>query len=368
MVLLAGLLAGLVPGTTPARAAGKPDLVVKSGSVKQNDDVVTARFRAASRRADAPPSRIAFALWNEESGWQELSVAKIPRIKAGTGRDVVLRGDTTGAPVGSYQAQACVDYRQQVDERNEDNNCRVLGNVDVSLPELCDEPACAPLDVDTDEVVQYIDTTGAYWVYVPEDEQPGPFGVLIWLHGCGGHSANDVWMVADYWDEHYITIAPDGAEAGCWDPEQPVGLAGEGRVLDTVRSVIAHFPVDPRRIVLGGYSSGGDLSYRTAFCHSDKFAGVIAINTAPFRDNGGNETRACMADAPWKFNTVHLAHTGDGTYPIELVRSEVLEMKNAGFPVELIERPGSHYDDATDEEIQQLVKEHMDDGWTAPAG
>ncbi|HYG93933.1 MAG TPA: hypothetical protein VD859_10130, partial [Nocardioides sp.] len=121
VVLLAGLLAGLVPGATPARAAGKPDLVVKSGSVKQNDDVVTARFRAASRRADAPPSRIAFALWNEESGWQELSVAKIRRIKAGTGRDVVLRGDTTGAPVGSYQAQACVDYRQQVDERNEDN-------------------------------------------------------------------------------------------------------------------------------------------------------------------------------------------------------------------------------------------------------
>ena len=375
--LVAAVLAWVVPGVAPAGAAARTDLAVSGGSFEQDGEEVTARFRIGARRADAPPARAGLGLWNEDHGWLELSSAKIRRIDAGSSRRVVLGGDVTGASPGDYDLTACADYAERVAERNEANNCLVLGTVTVEGSGLCDTPACDPIQVETDTVVEYNDSTGKYWVFVPEDALDGPFGVLIWLHGCGGQSAGDVWNVADYWDQHYITIAPDGAENGCWDAEAETGDDSPARVVDTVRSVIAHFLVDPRRIVLGGYSSGGDLSYKSAFCHNDLFAGVIAINTAPFRDNGGNETRACMADAPWKFNTVHLAHTGDGTYPIELVRSEVQEMKDAGFPVELIERPGGHWDDATDPqnpqdgtawEIQQLVKEHMDDGWTAPAG
>jgi hypothetical protein len=52
-------------------------------------------------------------------------------------------------------------------------------------------------------------------------------------------------------------------------------------------------------------------------------------------------------------------------------------MKAAGFPVELIERPGTHYDEpganvngqpvpGTDPDIQSFLLPHMDDGWLAP--
>ena len=53
-----------------------------------------------------------------------------------------------------------------------------------------------------------------------------------------------------------------------------------------IADVKTHFNIDPRQVVLGGYSSGGDLSYRIAFTHSTEIAGVLAENTAPFRDTG----------------------------------------------------------------------------------
>jgi hypothetical protein len=34
--------------------------------------------------------------------------------------------------------------------------------------------------------------------------------------------------------------------------------------------------------------------------------------------------------------------------------------------VTLIERPGAHYDGATDSDLQALLLPHLDDGWLAP--
>jgi hypothetical protein len=67
---------------------------------------------------------------------------------------------------------------------------------------------------------------------------------------------------------------------------------------------------------------------------------------------------------------VHLAHTEDWTYPIDGVRSETAAMKAAGFPVQLIERPGTHWDNdngntGTNYDIKTLLLPHLGDGWTS---
>lgn len=126
-----------------------------------------------------------------------------------------------------------------------------------------------------------------------------------------------------------------------------------------------HFNVDRRRVILGGYSSGGDLAYRTGFFHSSTFAGLLIENSAPFLGTEASEAELLGA-AKTKFHIVQLAHVGDETYPIAKVRGEVHKVAAAGFPIELIERPGSHWDANTDPEILTYLLPHIDDGWLAP--
>ena len=166
-------------------------------------------------------------------------------------------------------------------------------------------------------------------------------------------------------DKHYVAVAVGGRENDCWDPN-----TDQEKVLAAIASVESHFNVDPHRVVIGGYSSGGDLAYRTAFYHATVFAGLLAENTTPFRDTGPTQA-ASLAAAAWKFNVVHLAHTEDEVYPIDTVRSETDAMAAAGFPIQRIERPGHHYDDGTadsgtDHDLQTLLLPHLNDGWRSP--
>ncbi len=121
--------------------------------------------------------------------------------------------------------------------------------------------------------------------------------------------------------------------------------------------------------MLGGYSSGGDLTYRTAFYNASTFAGVLVENSSPFRDTGSSQS-ASIAAAAWKFNVVHLAHLQDVVYPIAGVQAETDALTAAGFPMTRIERTGTHYDaDAgstgTAYDLRAFLLPHLDDGWVS---
>ncbi len=156
----------------------------------------------------------------------------------------------------------------------------------------------------------------------------------------------------------------DGREGDCWNPD-----TDQAKLLAAIADVESHFRIDRHRVILGGYSSGGDLSYRLAFYHSRMFAGALAENTSPFRDTGSSES-ASLAAGTFKFHVVHLAHTEDEAYPIAGVRQETDAMA-AGFPITRIKRPGTHYDDDTDTtgdgpRLRTLLLPHIDDGWRSP--
>ncbi len=212
------------------------------------------------------------------------------------------------------------------------------------------------------------DATSRYWIYVPsvyDETHRTPIRLFVWLHGCGGKSQFDISNVSVGGDQTYIAIAPGGREGGCWDVE-----ADPARVLAAVADVKTHFNIDPRRVVLGGYSSGGNLAYRTAFYNSRMFAGVLAENTSPFSHTGSTQA-ASLAAASWKFHVVHLAHLADDTFPIAMVRTETDAMKAAGFPIERIERAGGHYDpdtatSGTEHDVRTLLLPHLNDDWLAP--
>jgi hypothetical protein len=224
-----------------------------------------------------------------------------------------------------------------------------------------------------------------YWGYVPSSYDASnltPTPLLIWLHGCYGEAEGEgeAWVV-DPGEEMQppqdwlpLTLAgrEGGAEGVCWVPS-----VDEAKVMAALADFETHFNVDPRRVILGGYSSGGDLAYRTGFRHSSTFAGLLIENSSPFRDTESTEAES-LAAATTKLHVVHLAHLQDATYPIEGVRAETNAVKAAGFPLERIEVRGEHWNEAgetvkgqtvpgTDADLRTYLLPRIDDGWLAPA-
>jgi predicted esterase len=221
-------------------------------------------------------------------------------------------------------------------------------------------PIAFTKDTDSHQVAAGSD----YWLFVPDAYDAShrtPSELFVWMHGCGGDSQGDLDTYANS-DQSYIMISLDGARAddGCWDVN-----GDPAKVLSAIADVEDKFNIDQRRIVIGGYSSGGDLAYRTAFYNAYTFAGLLAENTSPFRDTGSTADQS-LAAAAWRFPIVHLAHTGDEEYHYADVQAEIGTLQQAGWNATLISRPGRHYDANTDRDLETLLLPHLDDGWQAP--
>lgn len=210
---------------------------------------------------------------------------------------------------------------------------------------------------------------GPYVGYKPDTyNEDTPITLFVWMHGCGGNAEGDMWGIcppATRANQNYIGISIGGKDGLCWDINPDYK-----KVLAAIDHVSEYFNIDPRSVILGGYSSGGDLCYYTVFYNADKFAGAIVENTSPFRDTTSTQAES-LAAAAWKFNVVHIAHFQDATYPISGVRNETDAMKAAGFPIIRIEKPGTHYDpdtatSGTNYDLITFGLPYINAGWLAP--
>ena len=201
--------------------------------------------------------------------------------------------------------------------------------------------------------------TRGYWVDVPssyDESNQTPETLVVWLHGCGGVALDDEGELTYTYtsDRPYIMIAPNGPEASdgdgpaCWDTTPGDPTTDVTQVLTDIAQVETEFNIDKRRVIIAGYSSGGDLAYETAFLHAKMFAGLLANNTDPVRDNTfGGDIDSAIADAEAAGNTFpidQLAHNNDTTYPPSGVEPHMDALSNAGFPVNYEVLQGTHYD------------------------
>ena len=226
----------------------------------------------------------------------------------------------------------------------------------------------SPLTVTKNDVVTLNSSASPYYVYVPSSydaTHATPAKLLLWLHGCGGQGYGDAWVVSPGGTQSWVTVSVGGRDGGCWSPNNDTTL-----VLAALDDVKRRLNVDPRRVVIGGYSSGGDMAYRTAFYNASRFAGIIAENTSPFRDTGSTAASS-IAAAAWKLNVVQLAHVSDTVYPIATVRAETDALKTAGFPATRLERAGTHWDadtasSGTSYDLRAYLLPYLDAGWQSP--
>jgi predicted esterase len=226
----------------------------------------------------------------------------------------------------------------------------------------------APLTVSKGTVVTLNSSASPYSMYVPysyDATHKTPTKLLIWMHGCGGNAYGDAWATSPGGTQSWVSVSVGGRDGVCWDPNVDVP-----KVIAALDDVKRRLNIDPHRVIIGGYSSGGDLAYRTAFYNASRFAGLLAENTSPFRDTGSSQS-ASLAAATRKFNVVHLAHLSDTTYPIAGVRTETDALAAAGFPMKRIERAGTHFDPDTSSsgtkyDMRTYLLPYIDAGWVSP--
>jgi pimeloyl-ACP methyl ester carboxylesterase len=370
-VLAAGILiVSLLPGAGAAGQRARPDLVVSGGSVHVSGGKLKGTFVVLNKGDARAPRSTALLVVRARGGDRIAEPFRVRRLGKSVTESFAVSAPIPGSlPAGSLPVRACADGRGKVREESEQNNCHRVGTLKVSGQgngggggSGSSVPA-NPVPFQKGQPFTLTSPRSNYWVFVPgsyDGSHRTPIALLVWMHGCGGESAGDIYTVDPGGAQDWITIAPGGREGDCWNPG-----ADQELVLAAIASVKTHFNVNPRRVILGGYSSGGDLAYRLAFYHAARFAGLLAENTSPFRDTGSSQADS-LAAASWKFNVVHLAHTEDEVYPIQGVRSETNAMAAAGFPITRIERPGTHYDGNTDSDLQTLLLPHIDDGWLSP--
>lgn len=193
-------------------------------------------------------------------------------------------------------------------------------------------------------------------------QNPQPTRLLVSLHGCGDTAMNHAtWAAVPYAlraTQDYIAISVGGREGTCWTVPGDSAL-----VFAAITHVRSCFFVHQKKIVLAGYSSGGDLTYLTSMKNAATFAGILIEHSDLTQNVGANNVAATLAGAAWKLNVAIRAGTADTVYPIATVRADRDKMIAAGFPMNYDETPDTHNGTSDDWALYLIPKMA---NWTAP--
>jgi dienelactone hydrolase len=326
----------LLPAAATGSARGaKADLEVTAGEVSGSRARVTGSFTVRNTGAKrAPATRSALKV-----DGRRVRTIDTRALRPGRHRVVSFRIRLGG---GTHVVSVCADAGDAVRERRERNNCRRLGTVRLTSTTVPSDP----VDYDAGTVFKIGTSPSEYWMYVPtayDDTHRTPTRLVVFAHGCGGTAKEYADIIKDQVAgiDHLVMTPGLGKDGQCWDPP-----ADAAPLLASIADVKKHFNVDPKRVVLGGYSSGSTLAGKVAFAHAASFAGLVMLPGRPWWSNA--ERAELIAGADWKLNIAWRPHTGDEYYDIAELRADRRALNDAGFPLSFSEVAGDHAFTAAD--------------------
>jgi len=117
---------------------------------------------------------------------------------------------------------------------------------------------------------------------------------------------------------------------------------------EVLADVAAHYPVDPARIFLSGFSMGGYGVYRTFFEHPERYRGLVVLSGIPSAGGAGPDFRNPERLACFRGVEMFIAHgTEDRNCPFAETEQLVARLRDAGARVEFIARPGRGHEGPT---------------------
>jgi phospholipase/carboxylesterase len=121
--------------------------------------------------------------------------------------------------------------------------------------------------------------------------------------------------------------------------EDEAGVRASQELVEVLIDREKHRGVDPRRIVLAGFSQGGAIVLQTGLRHTERLAGILALSTyLPLAGTLAAERSAANRDLP-----VFMAHgTHDPMIAIARARESRAALQALGYPVEWKEYAMAH--------------------------
>lgn len=188
-----------------------------------------------------------------------------------------------------------------------------------------------------------------------EPEGAGPHPAIIALHGWGAN-ALDLLGVAPYIaGGRFMAVCPQGhldvpigaIQGYGWFPIT-MGTAPEPeeiekaarRLTEFINAALERYPIDPRKLVLLGFSQGGVMAYRIAMRQPERFAALVGIST--WFPPELKESAASKADALAKLPTLVQHGRADDMIELSRARESVENLRELGVPVAFREYDCGH--------------------------
>jgi len=179
--------------------------------------------------------------------------------------------------------------------------------------------------------IQIGTTTRSYQLVVPKKYNGTPIPLVLFLHGRGGNGTvfeGTCGMSRKAEESGFILVYPDAlGEITAWN----AGF-NRGRLewVDDVRfirelivSLRQEFIIDPKRIFVGGYSSGGIMSYRLASELSDTIAAIgVMAGTIGAKFPDGKISQIPDPKAP--ISILHIHGQKDDVVPYDGYDSQIV--------------------------------------------
>src|SRR3954447_5014149 len=263
----------LQPGSTASETT-------PGGAASNKEALFNVAFRSSEPLPAGPPPGVTLidssiaggvnpAWWREYAQSQALAKGDLSPFSASVdfGRLADRARDDSGVPASGPIDRIMAGQREL-------GQGIVTGNLCGRFPARCDGALPEQLQ--------------AYTVYVPRGKQPpaGGYGLTLLLHALNENENeyDGSHYQAQLGDRGsgYLVVTPSSR-----GPDGDYTDAAEANVFETWADVARHYPLDPARTTLSGYSMGGGGPYRLMSRWPDLFARGAAVGAATSVDQTG---------------------------------------------------------------------------------
>lgn len=171
------------------------------------------------------------------------------------------------------------------------------------------------------------------FLYVPDTVNfKAPVPLLVMLHGPGGDAQDALDPIREHADRAGIIVLAPESQGQTWDGIE--GTFGEDTYLmeEALIDAFALYPIDPKRIAIGGFSDGASYALTLGAINKDLFTHILAFSPSFINSQE-------LRDLP----PVFISHgSADTDLPIESTRGLVPKLQSLGLQVTYHEFEGGH--------------------------
>lgn len=117
-------------------------------------------------------------------------------------------------------------------------------------------------------------------VYVPKNyRRTSPAAFALMLHGSGGNAEQALSLLQPYSEKNNIIVVAPASRAYTWDfiVENSFG-ADVAFIDDAITFIFKHYPIDPGRIAIGGFSDGASYALSLGLSNGHLFTNILAFS------------------------------------------------------------------------------------------